>query len=391
MRIKFCFFLVSTMLLGLCSCEKANSSSEPKYIVQVSFGSFSDQYYRTEDVIARLEEVSEKIPLEKVLIGWSLDAEPYKQIGEFLHSKGIEMILYLPLFSEMEAISAGPEAVDLWGKEPPLYGRGGFRFKCPTNHQIPEDLISTYEKYLADVPFDGVFLDRIRTQSFVGGVSGVLNCGCELCAARYAEKGVDLELVKAEYEAKGDEFFNVSGYEPKSGFSFTDSIASAFFKAKGEIVSESVSRVADYFHSKGMIVGLDLYAPLMSQFVGQDYAYLAEHCDFIKPMLYRCTYAPAGISYEYDLLRQSIPQAKGYPDFNWDADFLRGQLDAIADLPCAKYPGIEIVYNEKIAPTDKEYIEESLRIVFEYGYEGAVVSWDIMVVPDDHIRCLEEL
>lgn len=377
-------------LLILCACNK-QVEQKPEFIVQVSMGSFDHQNYATEEVIARLEEVSKMIPLSKVLIGWSLDPEPYRQIGEYLHGKGIQMILYLPVFSETEEISDAPEAVDLWGQQPPFYGKGGFRFKCPTSPQAANDLIAVYEKYLADIPFDGVFLDRIRTQSFVGGVGGVLNCGCEHCAARYRELGVDLQQVKAAYEKQGDTFFSVSGYDPKHGFTFTDSLAAAFFRAKGQVVSESVARVADYFRARGMIVGLDLYAPLMAQFVGQDYAYLAQHCDFIKPMLYRRTLAPAGISYEYDLLRRSIPNATGYPDFTWDLAFLRGQLDALADLPCAKYPGIEIVYDADIAPTDKDYILESLREVLKYGYEGAVVSWNIMQVPNEHIRCLNKL
>jgi Dihydroorotate dehydrogenase len=355
-------------------------------------GSWTEQYYSTQDVIDRIETVSNIIPLEKVLVGWCLDPEPYMQIGEYLHGKGIQMLLYLPVFSETEEACDNKPAVDIWGKVPENYDvENGFRFTCPSDPQNIANIIALYEQNLADVPFDGVFLDRIRTQSFVTGVQGVLNCGCPVCEAQYAELGVDLAQVRAAYEEKGDKFFNVTSYTPQGGWEFEDPLAAAFFKAKGVITSSGVAKVADFFRDRGMIVGLDLYAPLMAQFVGQDYELLCQHADFIKPMLYRRTFAPAGIGYEYDLLKKSIPQAEGYPDIEMDLDFLNGQLDALKDLPCRKFPGIEIIYVDKLAPTDPDYILESLRAVKEYGYDGSVVSWNIMQVPDEHIRCLNEL
>lgn len=379
-------------VLLFASCASKQDTNEPAYIVQVSMGSFYNQDYSTQDVIDRIETVSNIIPLEKVLVGWCLDPEPYMQIGEYLHSKGIQMLLYWPVFSETEEAIDNKPAVDLWGRAPENYDvSDGFRFTCPSDPHNIQNIISLYEENLKDVPFDGVFLDRIRTQSFVTGVQGVLNCGCSECEARYAELGVDLAQVRAEYETLGDKFFNVTSYSPQNGWEFENPVAAAFFKAKGLVTSSGVAQVADYFRDRGMIVGLDLFAPLVAQFVGQDYEFLSQHADFIKPMLYRRTFAPAGIGYEYDLLRKSVPEAEGYPDIEMDLDFLNSQLDAMKDLPCEKFPGIEIIYVEDLAPTDPEYILESLRAVKDYGYDGSVVSWNIMQVPDEHIRCLNDL
>ncbi|MCQ2177546.1 MAG: putative glycoside hydrolase [Bacteroidales bacterium] len=395
-QISRTFILASLALLAAVSCRNAakEETRTPGYIVQVSMGEWDEQFYSTGDVISRIEEVTEIIPLEKVLVGWVSDPEPYRKIGEYLHSKGIQMLLYLPVLSETEGVCDNTPAVDIWGNRPTDYvvpQGSGFRFNCPTRKSNIDNLIKVYEENLADVDFDGVFLDRIRTQSFVCGVSGVLNCGCDSCAQRYSALGVDLADVRKAYEEKGDKFFSVRSYDPKKGFEFEDETAAAFFKAKGQIVSGSIARLCDYFHDRGMIVGLDLFAPLLAQFVGQDYSILAEHCDFIKPMLYRMTWAPAGIGFDYDLLRRSAPQAEGYPELEMDLDFLRGQLQAMEDLPCSKYPGIEIIYDSLIAPTTPEYIIESLNTVMDYGYDGAVVSWNIMQVPDEHIRCLNEV
>ncbi|MBR6457533.1 MAG: hypothetical protein IKS71_02935, partial [Bacteroidales bacterium] len=235
---------------------------------------------------------------------------------------------------------------------------------------------------------DGVFLDRIRTQSFVSGVGGVLNCGCPLCRERFAAEGVDLEEVKASWEALGDAFFNVTSFDPSVGPVFANPLTAKYFEAKGHIVSSSVAAVADSLRARGLEIGMDLYAPFMAPFVGQDYEILARHADFIKPMLYRQTFAPAGMGFEYDLLRAALPSATGYPSFEMDAAFLDSQLDAMAPYPCAKYPGIEINYRAGIVPTSPEYVTESLEHVMAHHFDGAVLSWNIMEAPDAHINAL---
>lgn len=375
--------------LFLSACSKHEAAQ--KYIVQVFTGGWFNENYTPEQVIDRLEAVSEKVPVEKVIIGWNLNEEPYRKIGEYLHSKGIQMLLWIPVFSEVGHLYDAELATDLWGKAPEPYELQegeDFTFYCPSSAVNTDNIIRLYEEHFADCGFDGVFIDKIRTQSFVGGVSGVLNCGCESCAEYYASHGIDLEAVKTASEAKGDAFLSVSSYSPETGFVFADPLAAEFFEVKGQLVAESVAKVADYFHDKGMLVGMDLYAPVMSQFVGQNYELLSAHADFIKPMLYRKTEAPAGISFEYDLLKKSIPQAEGYPEFTMDAAFLEGQLAAAAKAGCDIYPGIEVNYREEFARTSPEYIMESLSAVSNAGFAGAVLSWDIMLAPDSHLEAI---
>ena len=386
-------WFIALLLPLLAACSGKASDKEPGFIVQVSLGGWNHPNYPAAKIIDRLEAVGSKINVEKVIIGWSLDDETYLQVGKYLHDKGIQMLLWLPVFAETEEVCDNEMALDLWGNVPSdfqLVHGEGFRFTCPTSEHNIANIISLYEEYFSDCGFDGVFLDRIRTQSFVSGVGGVLNCCCDECAAHFKELGVDLDEVRAAWEAKGDKFLSVTSYSPLEGFTFEDPLAAAFFQAKGKIVSGSVAYIADYFRNKGLTVGMDLYAPLMAQFVGQDYALLAEHTDFIKPMLYRVTYAPAGIAFEYELLKKSIPEADGYPDFEMDVAFLDGQLDAMAALPCDKYPGIEINYRKNVAPTSPEYVVESLRTVLNHHFNGAVLSWNIMQAPDTHIECLSE-
>ena len=376
-------------LLAVVSCGKKPAGAD--YVVQVSLGGWHRPDYTAEQIVSRLDTVCRMVPVGKVIIGWSLDKDIYREVGEYLHAKGIRMLLWLPVFAETEEVCDNSPGVDLWGEIPANYDLAageGFRFNCPSDPQNIANVVALYDRCFSDCGFDGVFLDRIRTQSFVSGVGGVLNCGCPLCEARFAEEGVDLAQVRKEWETRGDAFFSVTGYTPESGFSFENPLAAAFFRAKGHIVSESVAAVADSLRSRGLEVGLDLYAPFMAPFVGQDYAILSRHADFIKPMLYRQTFAPAGMGFEYELLRKSVPGATGYPDFKMDVAFLESQLQAMESCLCAKYPGIEINYVEKFAPTSPEYVRESLDAVMRHGFNGAVLSWNIMEAPEKMLSLL---
>ena len=381
-----CLFL---FLVAVAACQ--TRPDRPAYVIQVYLGGWDAPDYTADRIISRIDSVSSLIPVEKVIIGWTIGREIYRQVGEHLHAKGIRMLLWLPVFAETEEVCVNTPAVDLWEQVPDHYDLAageGFRFNCPSDPLNAAHVVALYDRLFSDCGFDGVFLDRIRTQSFVSGVSGVLSCGCPVCAERYQAEGVDLEEIRAAWAAKGDRFFSVTGYTPQSGFCFEDSLAARFFRAKGHIVSGAVAAIADSLRSRGLEIGMDLYAPFMAPFVGQDYAILSRHADFIKPMLYRMTFAPAGMGFEYDLLRKAVPDASGYPDFAMDADFLASQLEAMAPYPCAKYPGIEINRREDIVPTTPAYVTESLEAVMHYGFEGAVLSWNIMEAPDAHIACL---
>lgn len=384
---------VITLMLMMAACQnQKQKQNEPEYIVQVSLGSWHSPDYTAEQIIGRIDTVSNMIPVGKVIIGWSLDKEIYREVGDYLHSKNIKMLLWMPVFAETEEMCENSPAVDLWNAIPANYDLAageGFRFNCPSDPHNAANIIALYDNNFSDCGFDGVFLDRIRTQSFVSGTGGVLNCGCPLCTEKFKGEGVDLEVVKKEWEEKGDSFLSVTGYTPAGGFVFENPVAAAFFEAKGHIVSSTVADIADSLRERGLEIGMDLYAPFMAPFVGQDYEILAAHADFIKPMLYRQTFAPAGMGFEYDLLKKAVPAAEGYPEFQMDLDFLHSQLEAMEPYSCAKFPGIEINYRKDVVPTSPEYVTESLEAVTGHGFEGVVLSWNIMEAPLAHLDCLK--
>jgi hypothetical protein len=70
-------------------------------------------------------------------------------------------------------------------------------------------------------------------------------------------------------------------------------------------------------------------------------------------------------------------------------DFLHSQLEAMEPYNCGKFPGVEINYRKDIAPTSPEYVTESLKAVKEHGFDGTVLSWNIMEAPLAHLDCLK--
>ena len=360
-----------------------------KYILQVFTGFGDTSGYRAEEIISRIQAIASEIKVDKVIIGWSREASVYRELAAFLHERGIQMLLWLPAFSEGIEKARPDQARDIFGKTvtgPASAEDQSFHFVCPSSGHNARIVKDIYEKHFSGCGFDGVFLDRIRSQSFKAGISGVLSCACERCRKKFLDKGVNIDEVRNLYEKRGDAFFDMASWPANGEFVLDNQSAQRFFEAKEEIIAEAVAELAGYFRSKGLIVGLDLFAPVISRFVGQNYPLITKAADFIKPMLYRRTDAPAGIGYEYALLEKYAPNARKNPRPVMDPAFLYTQIQAFKDLPCEKYPGIEINYDKDLVKTDAEYIRESLAVIRECGLDGAALCWDIMQAPEAHIE-----
>ena len=375
--------------------RKESQGEEMKYILQVFTGSWNQANVQPEEIIRTIEETASLIPVEKVIIGWNTDPSVYRKTGQFLHESGIRMLLWLPVFAEIGEIAGQDEALDLFGKNVPSpagTGAESFRFGCISSRNNTRLVMDVFEKFFSGCGFDGVFLDRIRSQSFVSGIPGVLSCGCERCRKAFLERGSDLDQVRRRYEESGDAFFDAETFPMNGEFILRDPLAQRFFDVKEELIADAVNEIVCDFRNRGMTVGLDLFAPVVSRFVGQKYSKIAKNADFIKPMLYRRTEAPAGIGYEYSLFRKCLPGAKGWRNqLPGDRAFLNTQLEAIRSAPCPGYPGIEINYDEQLVRTDADYLKESLDAIRAYGFEGAALCWDIMRAPPSHIQSIRDM
>ena len=340
-------------------------------------------------VLGKLSRIYENAHIDCVMIGWNPRAE-IDVIVDFLKERGTDVYLWLPVFSGLDGLS-------------PLIGTDGkpvvhsykaekgerFDFGCPVDLENLRRFKLFFETHFRGRHFDGVFLDKIRFPSFISGSGPVLTCFCPYCTPLHKISG-EIELFE------GENPLSLTSY---SGLRYTmaDKRLARLFDYKANAVTTAIAELADFFRVRGYKVGLDLFAPYLSFFVGQDYAGLAPHADFIKPMFYRETYAPAGLPFELDMYANAFG---GDPDViasrkrflldvlsapAIDVDFINREIAGIRNVigDTKLYAGIEINYNERIAPVTARYIRENITGL--KNADGFALSWDLCSTPDENI------
>lgn len=96
-----------------------------------------------------------------------------------------------------------------------------FEFRCPASPRNRRALIDIYNESFADLPFDGIFLDRIRYSSFLSGVAGIGGCFCPECVKRYEAAGISVDQLRQRLALlEAGEPLPLAAYAggPKGGF-----------------------------------------------------------------------------------------------------------------------------------------------------------------------------
>jgi hypothetical protein len=287
-----------------------------------------------------------------------------------------------------------------------------FRFRCPCEPENVDYLMEIFEQRYARLPMDGVFLDRVRYPSFFSGPEGVFSCFCPCCRAFYEAAGLPIQALKAAWEnalarvrRKDPNPLTLCGYT-ENGFTFEDKTLQRFFECKIDILTRSLARLAAIILGKGLSVGMDLFTPSLGYFAGQVYTKLLPLADFVKPMLYRYTDAPAGLPYElnaYDASfglhgkgAQALLHLIGAEEKDDFKGFVRQEmlLMQAAKKACAGsaaiLPGMEINRVEPIAPVSPEMVADSVNLLKRCGAEGMAASWNLTDTPTENLKAFLE-
>ncbi|MCX7026404.1 MAG: hypothetical protein NT061_02690 [Spirochaetes bacterium] len=284
-----------------------------------------------------------------------------------------------------------------------------FLFRCPSALGDDEQGIGFAIRSAKVIGAQGIFLDRIRYPSPANGLEFLGACSCPRCKKAYSawsgEQWPDLTAIAVKHAARGTEGAGQFIQEAGQALQF-----------RSHMVSRAVAQYAQAAHAEGLSIGLDLFAPSLASFVGQDYHSLSLSADFLKPMLYCKAFAPAGMPLEFQLLMRGLEQsgveASKARDFiaglsGIRADLLdlvrRGEgfpaaLAASEMLRCLRetgsgsphkpeiYAGIELVeheaYDTKIdAETRDAYLQN-------LSGQNIAVCWNILYVPRRHIDAI---
>lgn len=381
-----------------------------KVIVQIFTGGFKNKEIKFNDIKHKLLELLDCIEIEKVIMGWSVDKELYIETKKLLKKYNIELYLWLPCFSEIGLLEKSNLLVDYTGKEVKGYvlqEDENFEFYCPNNKENIENIKKVYNTYFSEIDFDGIFLDKIRYGSFSNKLNGVFNCFCKDCLPIYKASNIDkksliMEMKNMSSEVIGSENtpFGITEYT-NGKYKFKNKIWEDFFEIKSKNICNALADISNYFKNKGLKIGIDTFSPFISYFAGQDLERLQDIADFIKPMMYRVTKAPAGLPFEFErlvdesihgnkeLAKESFLEILGIKEYRGDVypiNFVLEEIDFMTkNLATDIYVGIEINKKEIIAPVTPKYISENISNINKTAVKGYVLSWDLLSAPKENI------
>ena len=167
---------------------------DSEIVLQIFSGGFLGKTVSFEAVEQKLLSVLPRLPVRKVIMGWSPDKLLYDKTAGLLAKKDIDFFLWFPVFSETGALKTQSPLVDLRGRKLESgEAKAGedFAFCCPNHPQNIENVIDIFEKHFASGLFTGVFLDKIRYPSFAQGRENVFSCFCPQCQVKYEEEKFD--------------------------------------------------------------------------------------------------------------------------------------------------------------------------------------------------------
>lgn len=360
------------------------------YTLQLHTGNFVHQMHSFEAVKEKAEHIINKIQITDIILGWNTNKTLNSQLVSYFHEKGIRVLLWLPVLSETEQVRKTPMITTIngaIGERVNVIEHESFSFSCPGTKENIDHIISIYEEYFSDIPFDGVFIDKIRFPSFANGYEEGFGCFCQNCLERYSN--INIEEIKIRIN-NHDTALLKGKYDNDGNYHFEHPSIHQFYIQRSKIITNYIEALTTYFKSHNLIVGADIYAPFLAYHVGQNTKEISKFVDFIKPMMYRYTSAPAGMRYEYHAYIKNFTDTKPFSQY-WDDDpasdtSIKKQFQFLADLPTKVYPGIEVNPIEGICSTTKEKLKQNLELFDEYPTIS--LCWDLMQMDETFISLL---
>ena len=381
---------------------------EKEVVLQIFSGGFTNRVTKFDDILQKIDYIASKIRVSKVIMGMSTDTELYSKVRDYLVRNDIEFYLWLPVFAELDELKECYPLIDYHGKDKGDYQlaeREDFTFYCPNHPRNVFNVLQVFDEHYASIGFTGIFLDKIRYSSFANGLNGVLTCFCPFCQIKYKSAQFDPHDLEQAIKMlpQKDAPFGAVAYK-QGRYTFDDDRWNEFFRLKSEYITYVIKTICSHFIEKHYKIGLDVFAPFASHFVGQDIPELSTVADFVKPMMYRMTNAPAGLPFELEAIlqettaneiqKQNFYKILGFnPEkYPFDIDFTVKELDdLVRQSKSPVYPGLEINRAQKIAEVYPDYIEETIKAYSQSDIKGFVMSWNLLNAPQENIERMMKL
>ena len=357
--------------------------------VQIYAGGYKGEAASFNLIEQKLLSAIDALPVSKVLMGWPFDKTLYDKTANLLYKKNIEFYLWFSVFSETGSVQTLDFLTDFSERALQRNEENNsedFFFCCPKNENNIEKILNIFsENFSLSDCFNGVFLDKIRYPSFANSHAsrGVFSCFCPKCLAFYKSRNFDIDKIKQVFSE--EQKIDIINYSGSGKYLFKNELIQEFFLLKSEIIYESLKKIYGFFRDKKYSIGFDVFAPFLAPFTGQDILKLSSLCDFIKPMMYRVTNAPAGLPFETEALARYTDSDIINSDL-YNLKFCVNEIKKlISEVSCPVYTGIEINKVDEIAPADTFYIEETINAYLKEDIRRFALSWNLLDMPDDNI------
>jgi len=376
-----------------------------------------------------IDRVTSSLELDLLIVGAEEIPELFQSLTDRETRPAYEVFLWSNLLSDIPDMLPSDLVINWRGElsrgwagwaEQEAEVRETFRFACPNNPQARRKTLARMGELLAQYPFDGVFLDKMRFPSPANGMDEVASCFCSHCRSAAARAGLDLQAVVELFE-RGD--FAAEWVQPGIGngarssidaFLSPGSLLARFVRFRCESITGLVRAAYEEASRHGRKVALDLFVPGMAPIVGQDYPTLAEYCAWAKPMSYRTAQGPASLRLEIASLADGLSKMLGLPQAKlaaWCSRHLHGfsrdsitamkeqpvslqivtpQIAAAVQLmaPVPVYFGLELVRHPGVIDITPTLVNDMVAAGRAANAAGAIISWDIMHAPQDGIQAL---
>lgn len=370
-------------------------------------------------IITHDKDIAEKIRIlndspyfNGFFAGWSIQETAYQDIIGQVKESGKEFYLWLPVFGEFQTIKRFKPLQNISNDKinwKTYDNNESFEFYCPTS---AVDLwIRIFEENFSGLQCDGVMLDRVRFPSLTIGLNALFTCTCDQCCEYYQNYGISRRDILELYREISSNIRQPVDINPlriisykEGNYDFENTVLQKYLDARNDLISKEVQKIYQYLREKGYLVGLDLFSPFMAYFLGQSYETISTNVDFIKTMLYRYTYTPAGIRYEIDSFAKAVCKDSSNPyEFNRKRAFFEELLgvDRESDFTTfirseymsAKryanrdvYIGIETNVYEGQCDITPSMIRRNKMDIAEFEADGIIASWDILTSPDANLK-----
>lgn len=332
--------------------------------------------YTMDDIKTTYQHIASHLPIRNLILGFHGDMTYPKELIDYFHEFHIRVLLWMPVLAN------NPIPMD------PMFDveHHPQSHACPSSLKNAHAIIRLYETKFAALPFDGVFLDHMESASFASAYAQGFGCFCETCEKQMFS--VDIPYIK-DLIQRHDKNLLRGEYDKYGRYHFADYQVNMFYKRKAQIITDLVFKLAAYFNSRKLIVGVNVFAPIMAYHISQNINEIGKLVDFVQPMMFQKGFGSLMSEYDAYLncFEDAHPFAKHSPEGLLSKESMRRQLDYLSNLNANVVPSLELQSDmDSISVTE---VKEQLSLYSNYA--TIAFRGDLMQIDEEMLQMISAL